>query len=85
MSAALARLPEADAEMPPEFHHHDATVLPLADPVPVRVLIGAAYGIRLPVHTFAKTLRLVAEPEAGQRLPLRKASADAQSTPSANP
>ncbi|MGA7802034.1 MAG: pirin family protein [Gammaproteobacteria bacterium] len=65
-------LPEADEEMEPEFHHYDAARIPAVevDGVPVRVLIGAAYGACSPVKTFAETLYVEAELKAGQSLVL---------------
>ncbi len=65
-------LPENDEETEPQFHHYDAHSLPSAEVggVAVRVLIGAAYGANSPVRTFADTLYLEAELEAGQNLAL---------------
>jgi redox-sensitive bicupin YhaK (pirin superfamily) len=65
-------LPEADEEMDPEFHHYAADSIPevTVDGVPVRVLIGSAYGVNSPVRTFAETLYLEARLAAGQRLTL---------------
>ncbi len=65
-------LPEADEEMEPEFRHYDRAEIPetLVDSVPVRVLIGAAYGVRSPVATFAETLYVESFLRAGQSLVL---------------
>ena len=65
-------LPEADEEMEPEFHHYDAADIPAVevDSVPVRVLIGTAYGATSPVKRFAETLYVEAALEAGQSLML---------------
>jgi redox-sensitive bicupin YhaK (pirin superfamily) len=65
-------LPEADEEMEPEFHHYGPTDIPQieVESVAVRVLIGAAYGARSPVKTFAETLYVEAELKAGQSLVL---------------
>lgn len=65
-------LPEADEEMAPEFHHYAAREIPTAevDSVCVRVLIGACYGVRSPVKTFAQTVYVEAELKAGQSLVL---------------
>ena len=65
-------LPESDEEMDPEFHHYDSTQIPsiTIDAVPVRVLIGTAYGVQSPVKTFAETLYLEATLKAGQSLTL---------------
>ncbi len=65
-------LPEADEEMEPAFHHYDAADIPdvVVDAVPVRVLIGSAYGVTSPVRTFARTLYAEARLQAGQSLRL---------------
>ena len=65
-------LPEADEEMDPEFHHYDRADIPetKVDGVPVRVLIGEAYGVRSPVKTFAETVYIECMLPAGQRLAL---------------
>lgn len=63
-------LPEADEEIDPAFYHYPASSIPgtLVDGVPVRVLIGSAYGLTSPVKTFYQTLYLEAELQAGQSL-----------------
>lgn len=63
-------LPEADEEMEPAFFHYPATSIPATriNDVPVRVLIGSAYGLTSPVKTFYETLYLEAELQAGQSL-----------------
>jgi len=65
-------LPEADEEIEPEFHHYDGADIPQTqvDGVPVRVLIGSAYGVHSPVKTFAETLYVEARLETGQSLVL---------------
>ena len=65
-------LPEADEEMEPEFHHYDSMEIPsiTVNSVPVRVLIGQAYGVISPVKTFAKTLYIEANLKVGQSLTL---------------
>lgn len=65
-------LPEADEEIEPEFHHYDAADIPRVevDGVPVRILIGNAYGVTSPVKTFAQTLYVEARLQAGQQLVL---------------
>lgn len=65
-------LPESDEEVEPEFHHYDASEIPttIIDEVPVRVLIGSAYGVTSPVKTFAKTLYIEAKLKKGQSLKL---------------
>ncbi len=61
-------LPEADEETDPAFHHYDASDIPQVDvnSVPVRVLIGSAYGVTSPVRTFANTLYVEARLRKGQ-------------------
>ena len=65
-------LPEADEEIEPEFHHYDPDRIPstTVDSVPVRVLIGSAYGLQSPVKTFAQTLYVEASLQAGDSLTL---------------
>ncbi len=65
-------LPEKDEEIDPEFHHYDRDAIPSLDvnTVPVRVLIGEAYGVKSPVKTFARTLYIEAGLKAGQTLVL---------------
>lgn len=65
-------LPEADEETAPEFHHYAADEIPAVDVdgVPVRVLIGNAYGAISPVKMFADTLYIEATLQAGQELEL---------------
>jgi len=65
-------LPEMDEETTPEFRHYAATDIPqvLMDDVPVRVMIGSAYGVTSPVITFAETLYLEADMQSGQSLVL---------------
>lgn len=65
-------LPESEEEIDPEFHHYDASEIPATsiDDVPVKVLIGSAYGLTSPVKTFAKTLYMEAKLKDGQSLRL---------------
>jgi len=65
-------LPEADEEIDPEFHHYPRSDIPETqiEGVPVRVLIGSAYGLHSPVKVFAKTLYVEAALAAGQSLVL---------------
>ena len=65
-------LPEADEEIEPEFHHYDAAAIPqvTVGSVPVRVMIGSAYGVTSPVKTYATTLYVEASLQPGQRLRL---------------
>ena len=69
-------LPEADEETEPAFYHYPSASIPaleIAD-VPVRVLIGSAYGISSPVKTFFETLYIEADLKAGQQLILPNAA-----------
>ena len=65
-------LPEADEEMAAEFHHYGADDIPRhsVDGVPLRVMMGNAYGLQSPVRTFAETLYVEAQLQAGQSLTL---------------
>lgn len=68
-------LPEADEEIAPAFYHYPASQIPLVqvDAVPVRVIMGDAYGVCSPVRQFARTLYIEAELKAGQQLLLPSA------------
>lgn len=68
-------LPEADEEIEPAFHHYPSADIPVRtiDGVPLRVMMGSAYGVTSPVRTFADTLYVEARLEAGQCLALTKA------------
>lgn len=63
-------LPEEDEEMHPALYHYRADDIPQVDVngVPVRVIMGQAYGVQSPVRTFAKTLYVEARLKAGQTL-----------------
>lgn len=63
-------LPVEDEETDPEFLHYPATDIPslIVEEVPVRVMIGCAYGVTSPVKTFAQTLYVEAELSAKQTL-----------------
>jgi redox-sensitive bicupin YhaK (pirin superfamily) len=65
-------LPQADAEVAPEFHHHDHTALPqIRQPGIEAVLIaGSAYGERSPVKVFAPMFFLEVRLAAGAELAL---------------
>lgn len=65
-------LPEALEEMDPEFHHYPSDSIPsvAVNGVPVRVLIGRAYGVVSPVKEFYRTLYLEAQLLPGQTLEL---------------
>jgi len=65
-------LPEAQEETDPAFYHYPSAEIPAVtvDGVPVRVLMGSAYGLSSPVKTFAQTLYVEASLQTGQRLAL---------------
>ncbi len=65
-------LPEADEEIEAAFFHYDAEEIPAltVEDVPVRVMMGTAYGVTSPVKTYAETLYLEARLSAGQTLVL---------------
>ncbi|TVP87569.1 MAG: pirin family protein [Pseudomonadaceae bacterium] len=69
-------LPADQEEMAPAFHHIDAEDIPrvVIDQVPVRVLMGNAYGVSSPVPVFSPTLYLEAELQSGQSLTLPAAA-----------
>ena len=68
-------LPEADEETEPAFYHYPDAEIPTANigGVPVRVMMGSAYGETSPVKTFATTLYVEAHLQAGQTLMLPEA------------
>ncbi len=68
-------LPAADEETEPGFYHYDKEEIPGTDinGVPVRVMMGHAYGLTSPVKTFADTLYIEAHLQAGQSLTLPEA------------
>ncbi|HWX67016.1 MAG TPA: pirin family protein [Rhodanobacter sp.] len=65
-------LPQADAEIAPEFHHHDRDALPkMRQPGMEAVLIaGSAYGQQSPVKVFAPMFLLEVQLAAGAELAL---------------
>lgn len=65
-------LPEQDEETDPAFHHYPADSVPALEVsgVPVRVMMGSAYGVTSPVKTFSETLYLEAYLKTGQSLTL---------------
>lgn len=69
-------LPQADEEMDPAFHHYPGDTIPAVtvDGVPVRVMMGTAFGVTSPVRTFAQTLYVEAQLQAGQSLRLPDAA-----------
>lgn len=68
-------LPQADEEMDPVFLHYPSADIPArtVDGVPVRVMMGTAFGVSSPVKVFAQTLYVEAELQAGQSLLLPEA------------
>jgi len=69
-------LPESHEETDPAFHHYPGDQIPAIDidGVPVRVMIGSAYGVSSPVRQFSDTLYLEATLKAGQTLELPEAT-----------
>ncbi|WP_018872265.1 pirin family protein [Thioalkalivibrio sp. ALJ16] len=65
-------LPGTDEETDPAFHHYPEQSIPTVtvDGVPVRVMIGSAYGVQSPVRVFSETLYLEARLQPGQTLTL---------------
>lgn len=69
-------LPEADEEVEPAFLHYPSADIPRVDidGVPVRVMMGSAYGVTSPVRTYAGALYVEAHLKAGQKLVLPQAA-----------
>lgn len=65
-------LPDEHEETEPSFHHYRGHEIPAMeiDGVPVRVMIGSAWGVTSPVHQFSETLYAEASLKAGQVLEL---------------
>jgi redox-sensitive bicupin YhaK (pirin superfamily) len=65
-------LPRDDEECDPAFLHYPADSVPSGevDGVPVRVMLGSAFGLTSPVRTLSPTLYAEARPAAGKALPL---------------
>lgn len=65
-------LPDEAEELAPEFIHYPSASLPALnlDGVPVRILMGTAYGVSSPVKTLSPTLYAEADLQAGQTLAL---------------
>jgi hypothetical protein len=63
-------LPQADAEVDPEFHHHDASQLPRIerDGAALILIAGTAYGEQSPVKVFAPMFFIQAHLQAGASL-----------------
>ncbi|MEM9103584.1 MAG: pirin family protein [Pseudomonadota bacterium] len=67
-------LPEKNEEIEPAFYHYPSADIPQTqiDNIPVRVMMGSAYGLTSPVKTFAETLYVEAHLKPGQTLTLPK-------------
>ncbi|NHN36945.1 pirin family protein [Pseudomaricurvus alcaniphilus] len=65
-------LPEEFEEVEPAFYHYPGAKIPAVtvNGVPVRVMMGSAFGVTSPVKTYARTLYLEASLHAGQTLAL---------------
>jgi redox-sensitive bicupin YhaK (pirin superfamily) len=65
-------LPEEYEEVAPAFYHYPSASIPATtvNGVPLRVLMGSAYGLTSPVLTYADTLYVEAHMQAGQKLEL---------------
>ncbi len=65
-------LPEAQQEIDPAFYHYPGSSIPQVDVagVPVRVMMGTAYGATSPVKVFSETLYIEAHLQPGQELTL---------------
>lgn len=65
-------LPEAAEEMEPAFMHYPSASIPSIQVkgVPVRVIMGSAYGLTSPVELFSDTLYIEAHLQKGQTLTL---------------
>ncbi|KXI26880.1 pirin family protein [Paraglaciecola hydrolytica] len=65
-------LPEKDEEIDPAFYHYPSASIPAVNVngVPIRVLMGSAYGLTSPVLTYAQTLYVEAHMQTGQTLEL---------------
>lgn len=63
-------LPEADEEVDPAFYHYPGSDIPQVeiDGVPIRVIMGSAYGATSPVKVYADTLYVEAYLQAGQTI-----------------
>ena len=68
-------LPVESEEITPAFHHYPSATIPAlqVSGVPVRVMMGSAYGATSPVLTFSETLYVEAHLQAGQTLVLPQA------------
>lgn len=68
-------LPDAHEETEPSFQHYPNDAIPAlnAGGVPVRVLLGSAWGVTSPVRQFSETLYVEARLQRGQTLELPSA------------
>ncbi|RLU00089.1 MAG: pirin family protein [Ketobacter sp.] len=68
-------LPGAQEEIEPAFYHYSSASIPALERegVPIRVMMGTAFGVTSPVKTFADTLYVEAHLQPGQRLQLPEA------------
>lgn len=65
-------LPQEQEEVEPSFHHYSADSIPSlhVGEVPVRIMMGTAYGLTSPVKQHSDTLYVEARLKAGQSLEL---------------
>lgn len=63
-------LPKGFEEAEPGFWHHPAATLPIVtgDGFILRVVLGTAYGVTSPVHTYGDTLYVAGELSAGAKI-----------------
>ena len=63
-------LPQAEEQGAPSFHHHPAVSLPTVQlpGVLARVILGEAFGVRSPVHTYSDTVYVELLLDAGARI-----------------
>ena len=71
-------LPEEAEEDKPSFHHYPAEEIPSTEigDIPVRVMMGRAWGLESPVKTLSPTLYIEARWPAGGRLTLPEEAAE---------
>lgn len=65
-------LPTEDEEIEPAFYHYPSNEIPagVVNDVPVRVMMGKAWGMHSPVKTYSPTFYAEAALKAGQSIPL---------------
>lgn len=65
-------LPAEDEEIDPAFYNYPSADIPSTevDGIPIRVMMGSAFGVTSPVKTFAETLYFEARLEQGDELQL---------------